>query len=137
MIKRLYNKYETYILYIVFGILTTAINFACFFILRKLNVNLYLSNTIAWIVAVLFAFFSNKKYVFNNKSHSFIEFIKTLLLFFSARLASLIIFDIFFMYIMVDVLHMNEMVAKIIDNIGVIIFNFIASKFIFKNKDAA
>ena len=65
--KKLINK-ET-ILYLVFGILTTVINIAvCGLLADILKWDIYLSNTIAWILSVIFAFVTNKIFVFNSKA---------------------------------------------------------------------
>ena len=133
MIYQLYNKYREMILYIFFGICTTVINTICYYlcwdILQIPNVP---STIIAWILAVIFAFVTNKYYVFHSKSTDNIT--REIISFFGCRLATGIL-DVGIMYIAVDLFLLNGLLWKIISNVLVIIINYIASKFfIFKNK---
>lgn len=126
-----YNKYKEGILYLFFGGLTTLINIVSFYLLRKISIELYVSNIIAWILSVLFAFITNKKYVFESKGNT----LKEMISFFICRIASLI-FDLLFMYIMIQLLNTNELLSKILSNVLVVIINYILSKlFIFKAKE--
>ena len=134
MIKELLIKYKSFIMYMIFGVLTTVINliayFLCFNVLHVSNV---VSTIIAWIFAVLFAFVTNKLWVFDSKSFDGKTLIHEILTFFAARLATGIL-DIIIMYIAVDMMAWNSTVWKLISNIIVIILNYLASKFvIFKN----
>ena len=127
MIKKRINK-ET-VLYLIFGILTTLINITSFYFLHKISDNLIITNSIAWIISVLFAFITNKNIVFKSNGN----IIKEILMFFLARLLSLL-FDNIFMLILTKTI--GDMLAKIITNIFVIIINYILSKiFIFTKKD--
>ncbi|MEH7495748.1 GtrA family protein, partial [Neobacillus niacini] len=55
------------VMYLLFGILTTVINILCYVFLREyLHIEYILSTTIAWIISVVFAFLTNKKYVFKS-----------------------------------------------------------------------
>ena len=73
MIKKLYKKYEEVILYVVFGGLTTLVNFVSFWVFNKiLGEKFYLvSNVIAWFISVVFAYVTNKLWVFESKSWAF------------------------------------------------------------------
>lgn len=127
MVKKMINK-ET-VLYLIFGILTTLINITSFYFLHKISDNLIITNSIAWIISVLFAFITNKNIVFKSNGN----IIKEILMFFLARLLSLL-FDNVFMLILTKTI--GDMLAKIITNIFVIIINYILSKiFIFTKKD--
>lgn len=127
MVKKMINK-ET-VLYLIFGILTTLINITSFYFLHKISDNLIMTNSIAWIISVLFAFITNKNIVFKSNGN----IIKEILMFFLARLLSLL-FDNVFMLILTKTI--GDMLAKIITNIFVIIINYILSKiFIFTKKD--
>lgn len=132
----LIKKYKEVIMYLIFGLLTTVINITIYWFLTKiLNIDYMLSNVIAWCLAVLFAYITNRKYVFNSKSKS-ADIIKEIGLFISARLASLLI-DMVIMFIGVSLINIDDIVVKIIANIVVIIINYIISKFIIfkKNKN--
>ena len=125
-----FNKCREVLMYLLFGGLTTLVNILSFFILRKLSVGVYVSNLIAWVVAVLFAFITNKLFVFESKDKSKIG--KELISFFGFRILSLGV-DMGAMYLLLQVINTGEVFAKIIANVIVIILNYIFSKvFIFK-----
>ncbi|WP_252221726.1 MULTISPECIES: GtrA family protein [unclassified Clostridium] len=140
MIDKLFmvaNKFvnkET-ISYLIFGILTTLVDAVVFFISNKiLNIEYVLSTIIAWILAVIFAYFTNKIWVFNSKNMKFNLILKEAFAFFIARLLSLG-FTIVWMIVSVEMLKSDEFVAKILANIFVVIMNYFFSKIlIFKNK---
>ena len=130
MMKDLYIKYKNFILYIFFGICTTMINIITYYICAYIFlVETIISTTIAWIFAVFFAYVTNRKWVFDSKAIFMNEIIKEVVSFFSCRLATGVI-DILIMYLFVNLLHFNDIFIKIIANIIVIIFNYIASKFL-------
>lgn len=127
-----YNKYREVLLYLLFGGLTTLVNIVAFYILRKVSVGLQISNVIAWFLSVLFAFITNKLFVFESKNNSRKEDFKEMISFFGFRALSLL-FDMGFMHVLVSVLNINELFSKILSNVLVIILNYVFSKlFIFK-----
>lgn len=134
-ILSLYKQFKEQILYIVFGVLTTAINIIAFFVCSRLiNLSLIPSNIIAWILSVLFAFITNKIYVFNSKNYSFSVVLRELIDFIVARGATGIL-DLGLMYLFVSIIGIEDMISKIVINIIVIILNYILSKlYVFKNK---
>lgn len=135
MIKELIKKYKEIIMYLIFGVLTTLVNIVSFYIMDKCNINLYVNNTIAWILSVLFAYITNKLFVFESKSLEPKVVIKEGLSFFGFRLISYFM-DMLCIFIMVDIFSINKMISKIVGNVIVIIANYIFSKlFIFKKGD--
>ena len=65
LIKKFFTK--EIILYAIFGVLTTLVNIVCFYILTKfINLEENFSNVISIIAAILFAYFTNRKFVFNS-----------------------------------------------------------------------
>ena len=129
-----YNKYREVLLYLLFGGLTTVVNIVTFYVVRQLGVEMQISNIIAWIISVLFAFITNKLFVFESKNKSFLENIKECVSFFGFRVLSLF-FDMGCMHILIEILKVGELISKILANILVIILNYIFSKlFIFKSK---
>lgn len=134
-IFNIYNQFKEQILYIVFGVLTTAINIVAFFVCSRLiNLGLIPSNVIAWILSVLFAFVTNKIYVFNSKNYNFSVVLRELIDFTISRGATGIL-DLVLMYLFVSVIGIEDMISKIIINIIVIVLNYILSKlYVFKNK---
>ena len=141
------SKLKELFLYGVFGVLTTILNIALYQILSGI-MNHLIANAIAWVICVLFAFLTNKVFVFESKSFETKLVLKELAAFTAARLATGV-FDELFMFTAVDLLKCGQMnleafgltingatIAKIISNIIVIIFNYIFSKlFIFAKKD--
>lgn len=120
------------ILYGICGVLTTVINIVAYWLVRKFDVGITSSTVIAWLVAVFFAYWSNRKYVFHSTNTSFIAVLFEAIYFFACRIATGV-FDVAFMYLFADVLAFNEVYTKTASNIIVIVLNYIASKlFIFK-----
>ena len=128
--KALLEKYRGLILYAVFGALTTAINIAayalCYRVLKLPNVP---SNVVAWVLAVLFAFVTNKLYVFESKSLERGTVLRELVSFVGARLATGLL-DLAVMFVGVDLLHGPDLVFKVGSNVIVIILNYVLSKLI-------
>lgn len=133
LLVKLFNK-ET-ITYVIFGGLTTVVNYAVYYLFYKFTMaDPVVYNIIAWVVAVLFAFITNKLFVFESRTFKADVLFTELASFVGARLLSLI-FETAFIALTVKVFNMNELVAKIITAVFVIIFNYFASKFfIFKKK---
>ncbi|WP_286316700.1 GtrA family protein [Romboutsia ilealis] len=131
----LFAKYKQTILYLIFGVLSTIVNILTYiFCTRNLNIEFLISNWIAWIIAVLFAYITNKFFVFESKKTNIKFLIKELSSFVSCRLLSGII-EMILMYIMISLMSLNDFIVKIITNVVVVILNFIFSKLIiFKNK---
>ena len=122
----MFKKYKEALLYIVFGVATTLVNFIAYLVLSKLNLNVVFSTILAWVLAVIFAFFTNRKYVFNAEENGFI---KQFLGFFSTRLTTGVM-DVLIMFLCVDILGYNDLLIKLLSNILVIILNYIFSKFL-------
>ena len=133
-IKKLINK--EIILYVIFGVLTTIVNLIAYYLFSNIiNTNYLISNAIAWIISVVFAYITNKFFVFNsyyiNKDVIIEEFIK----FMNCRLISGLS-EVVLLFLFVDLLLMNDIVAKLIIGVLVALINFIFSKvFIFKGVD--
>ena len=132
-IKELLKKYKFIILYGIFGVLTTIINIVTYALCYDMfNISNVVSNIIAWILSVLFAFITNKIWVFESKCFDFKIFIKELWNFIVCRLATGAL-DLGIMYVGVDLLKGPALILKIASNIIVIILNYVMSKlFVFK-----
>ena len=131
------KKYEGVLLYLIFGVLTTAVNFAVYYICyTKFHWINLASNTVAWILSVMFAFITNKIWVFKSKSFEFSKLAVELSGFITARLFTGFL-DTAIMFVGVDLLKRNWIIAKIVSSVVVVILNYIFSKlFIFrKNKE--
>lgn len=128
-ILEIYRRYKQIIFYLVFGALTTLVNIITYFICTKLLGMEYLvSSFIAWLFAVIFAYITNKVYVFNSTGSK--NIVWEFLAFVGCRLFSGSL-DLSMMYIMVDLLYINDLVAKVIANVVVIVLNYIFGKLLF------
>jgi putative flippase GtrA len=112
------------IAYFVVGVLTTIVNFIVYYALIYIGLDYKISNTIAFIVSVIFAFITNKKYVFLSDKSYFQEFIK----FSFGRLFTYVL-DIGTLIILIEMFSLSEYISKLWTNILVMIANYIISKF--------
>lgn len=135
-LKQLFQKHREIILYIFFGCCTTAVNYITYFLCVNIfSIDYIISNIIAWIVGVLFAYFTNRGMVFQSQVSGTKNFLKEMTAFFGARLFSLIV-ETVLLYVFVNWLLMNAFIAKLILAVVVVILNYIASKlFVFRKKD--
>nr|WP_207747841.1 GtrA family protein [Clostridium sp. D33t1_170424_F3] len=122
------------VLYITFGVLTTAVNILSFGLLRDvLHWELLTANTLAWVLSVAFAFVTNKLFVFQSKSFAARTLWREVASFAGARLLSLGV-DTAGMWLLVRLLSWNDWLAKVIMNVIVIVLNYVFSKlFVFKD----
>lgn len=138
-LRVLYARYRSYVNYVLAGVLTTVISFLVYFGLRLgFDANPAIANGLAWVCAVLVAFITNKKYVFETKTTSWGSFFREMAAFFGARGVSGA-FETASMWLFVDVLGMNselqEFIVKVIVSGVVLVLNYIFSKvFVFRKK---
>lgn len=136
----LWNKYKSVIAYLFWGVVTTIVNIGVFQWLSScIHWNYQLANIIAWFVSVLVAYLTNKVWVFGSHYTTFRAFIVEFIKFYFYRALTLLI-DIVFMYVGVTLLGFDsaiqQLVVKILDNVVVVIANYIFSKWlIFKTND--
>ena len=130
----LFKKYREQIAYLFFGGLTTLVSIGSFslfyyFILKSNNLA---SNVISEIIAITFAYVTNKLFVFNSKTSDFKSFLIEIISFYGVRtIASLL--NVGAMYLLVDLLLFNALVCKIIVTVLIIVLNYVFSKlFVFK-----
>lgn len=131
MFKKLFSK--EVILYLIFGVLTTLVDTVVFYISNyTLNIHYIISTCIAWVFAVLFAYITNKLFVFESKTYE--NLLKEMISFFSLRFVSLLM-SLVFMFLLVNILVINELISKIAVNFLVVVANYFFSKlFIFKKE---
>ncbi len=113
-------------LYIFFGVLTTAFNTVLFFLMRNLGISLVVSTVFAWVLSVLFAFVTNRRFVFHGKQGHFFQ---ELCLFFFSRLFSGVL-DLFLMKSISLLSLFDETLLKFLVNIVVIAVNYVLSKLV-------
>lgn len=134
----MYEKYKSLIKKIIsftfWGILTTALNVGLYYLFRHIGISVQFSTVLAWFLCVLFAFVTNKKYVFNGGAKETKAIIREAIYFYGSRIFSGIA-DVLIMSLFVDFLKFNEVFSKIADEILVSAFNFFFSFLvIFKEK---
>lgn len=128
------RKNKQLLLYLFFGICTTAINTICYWLLYDaLTLSNIVSTILAWLAAVVFAFVTNKVFVFESKRTNTTDRINEVISFFGCRLLTGIL-DVAIMAFAVDMLQWNGLLWKLISNIIVTIINYIASKFLIFRK---
>ena len=136
-IKKL--NYREIIAYLIVGVLTTIVSLATYYIvtITFLNPNnpieLQIANILSWIFAVTFAYFTNRKYVFESKEKNKVKEGTKFIL---SRLTTLAL-DMLTMFVMVSLLSINDRISKLVSQVIVVVGNYIISKFFVfkKNKD--
>lgn len=124
------------VLYIFFGVLTTIVNIGVFSILVSLFKNLdeNIANIIAIVLAVLFAYFTNKDLVFASQASNFKEKFQEFVKFMIGRAFTMVV-EMLGFYFLFNMLNWNKFISKCLITILVIILNFFISKFFaFKTK---
>jgi Predicted membrane protein len=141
---KLYKKHKEIVRYLIVGCMTTLVSIVSYNLFRiwleddkiykilGLSFKGYLICTVlSWIIAVTFAYFTNRKYVFESKEENVV---KEMSQFFAARLLSLGA-EVLVMILLVAVFGLNDRISKIIVQFIVFVLNYIFSKvFVFKNK---
>lgn len=134
-IKKLITKYKSFIMYAIFGLCTTLVNWGVYYLAYNvIKIPNVPSTIIAWVIAVAFAFITNKLWVFDSKSFSGKILIHEIWTFTAARIVTGVL-DVVIMFVAVDVCGSNSTLWKLLSNIVVIIVNYILSKLIVFKKD--
>ena len=136
-LRELYQKYREVIMYLIFGVLTTVVSLAVYYLLifTVLNpenaIQLQIANILSWVAGVAFAYITNRKYVFESNEKNKV---KELGKFVTSRLVTLVL-DMLIMFVGVTLLKGNDKIIKLISQVLVIIGNYVFSKiFVFKKK---
>lgn len=136
--KKIYKKYNEIINYLIVGALTTFVSLIVYYgcVYTFLNPNnplqLQIANILSWIAGVIFAYFTNRKYVFESKNKNKLQEATK---FVSSRIATLLL-DMLIMWTGVTLFCFNDKIVKIISQFFIIIGNYILSKlFVFKKAD--
>lgn len=127
-LKALYKKHRSTVIYLVFGVLTTAVNYAVYLPLYNLvRWPASVCNGIAWVIAVAFAYVTNKLFVFESKSWES-GVLAEMLRFVGSRVASGAV-ETVSLLLTVDILGWNGNLMKLLLAVFVIVLNYILSKF--------
>ena len=133
--KALFIKYKSFLFYGIFGVLTTLVNIITYNICYyRIGISNTLSNVAAWVLAVTFAYLTNKVWVFGSKSWKWSVLKKEVSAFISCRLVTGIL-DLVIMYICVDIMQYHATLMKILSNVLVIILNYVFSKLVIFKKN--
>lgn len=144
-IKDLLIRYKQVILYLIFGVMTTAVDWGISFLLyyfwgaaiEKTVLLVHVVNTIAWAAAVLFAFVTNRLWVFHSDSKGFLPILRELGSFAGGRVMTLLLQEAMFA-VFFDWLGVNEYLVKIVAAVLVVVLNYFISKLlVFRKKKGA
>lgn len=135
-IKKLLRKYDEIIRYLIIGVMNTIISMAVYYVCiftfldASDSVEHAVANILSWIVGVIFAYVTNRTWVFKSKAENIL---KEASKFVGGRVGTLLL-DIFIMWLLVNVLSGSPVLAKIVSSVIVIITNYILSKFLIFEK---
>ena len=134
-LKALFHKYSDILVYLVFGVLTTAVNYMVYLpCYNLLGLGSAVSNVIAWSVAVAFAYLTNKPFVFHSHDWSAKTLVPELTKFIGTRLGSGAL-ETGILFLFVDLLRMNGNLWKLLTSVLVVVLNYIGSKLlVFRRK---
>ena len=134
-VRALLQKHRELVSYVFWGVMTTAVNYTAYFLLRNvLLVPLVAGNVTAWAVSVLFAYFVNKLFVFRSKDWAWRVALRELWQMAASRLFTLGL-ETAILWLFVKKLLLNEFIVKLGANVVVVVANYVLSKFnIFKKK---
>ena len=129
--KEIIKRNREIISYLIIGVLTTIVSLISYYLLTitilspNNPLELTIANIISWIISVLFAYITNRKYVFQSKDKNILKESSKFTL---SRVTTLII-DILLMFIFVSILHFNDKIIKLLVQIIIIILNYIFSNY--------
>lgn len=130
-----YKKYKEVLLYLFFGGLTTVISIGSYaFFDVSMHMDPMVANIFSWILAVLFAYVTNRIWVFDSNAEDMKGIIQEMFSFFGGRVATLLMEEVI-LYVGIKLLSMNSIGVKVAAQILVLIGNYLISKlFVFKGK---
>ena len=133
-IEMLLKKYRSQLIYLVFGVLTTVVNYLIYFPCNRLLHTAWLSNSLAWVFAVLFAYVTNKPFVFESHDWSMKTVAPEFIKFVGTRVASLGVENLILL-VTVDLLGWNRIGWKLFASVLVVILNYVGSKLLVFRKE--
>lgn len=134
-IKALIKKHREILIYLIFGVLTTLVNYIVYLpCYNFLHLSATLSNILAWIVSVAFAFVTNKPFVFGSHDWSAEVLLPEAGKFVGTRLGSGAL-ETVSLFLLVDTLQLNGNVMKLVVSVAVVVVNYVGSKLlVFRKK---
>lgn len=129
LIGKLYKKYEELVMYIIVGVCTMIVSLVSYYILANpLGIYYQTANIISWVLAVAFAYVTNKKFVFKSRYTGLSGTAKEMASFVSSRIASLLA-EVISMYFFVQICQIDDNIVKLMNQVLVTVLNYIFSKF--------
>ena len=129
----LYKKHEEGINYLIFGFLAFVLNYILYFLFADAMQMHYMAATVlSWVLTVVFAYWTNRTFVFKSQNKDTGSVVKEFVSFIGARIATEVL-ELVLMYVMVDLLSINDKISKLVCQVLVILANYVLSKiWIFK-----
>lgn len=147
-IKALFLKYKEIIMYLIFGVLTTVVSWVSYALFEMLfgtfisnnDIKIAVANVLSWVAAVLFAYITNKLWVFESKSWEKKLLIREIITFVGSRLLTAPLEWVGVPLLVMlgldaPIMGIDGMLSKIIVSIAVVILNYVFSKLIVFRKD--
>lgn len=130
----IYKQHEEGMNYLIFGFLAFVLNYCLFYVFETwMHIDYMVATALSWLLTVVFAYWTNRTFVFKSKNTGKTNIFKEFCSFISARIATELL-ELLLMYLMVDLAHINSNIAKLIAQAAVIIANYVLSKiWIFKD----
>ena len=130
-----YEKHKELLLYLFFGALTTLVNLAVFFVFTTwIVIDVLAANVIAWVAAVLFAYVTNRTWVFASRATTKGAIAQEIVGFFGGRVATLL-FEEAVLWLFIKHLGFHAMAVKLAAAVAIVILNYVISKlFVFRKK---
>ena len=134
-IRELFLRYYDLIMYLVFGVMTTAVNYLVYLPCYNLfGLSASVSDMISWVVSVAFAFLTNKPFVFRSHDWSAKVVWPELVKFVGCRVGSGVM-ETVILFVTVDTLRWNGNIWKLVTSVLVVVVNYVGSKLlVFRNK---
>ncbi len=129
--KKIFWKYQDIIIYFIVGCLSTFVNLLSYAFYRLFIPSYLINIVLSWLTSLVFAFFMNRKYVFKSKNNK----IKQEFLSFTISRLLTLGMEILFMYLLVDLIQVNDLIAKVIVQFLVFLANYLFGKFIVFKKE--
>ena len=133
-VKKIMKQYKEPILYLVFGGLACIVSVSSYVICEQyIGINELIANVISWVLAVLFAYFTNRTWVFESRVSGIGERVKEMISFFGGRVFTLVVEELI-IFIFNTNMGYNSTGVKIVAQVVVILLNYVISKlFVFKD----
>lgn len=130
-----YKKNKEMLLYLFFGGLSFIVSVATYaFFNVTVGMTAVIANIWSWIITVLFAFLTNRIWVFAAPTETILDFVKQMISFYAGRVVTLVIEEVI-LYVGIDVMGGNSIVVKVIAQVIVIVLNYVISKLWIFKKD--